>query len=53
MRFVRFEVWVGRTTAKLVRTDNASQPLVIGGICATQASIPTGIVEGEKDSDQI
>jgi hypothetical protein len=34
-----------RTTARLVRTDKPSQPLVIGGICATHASIPTGIFE--------
>lgn len=34
----------GRTTARLVSTDNVSQPLVIGGIWVIQASIPTGMV---------
>ena len=32
------------TTARLVRIARINHPLVIGGICVTQASIPTGIV---------
>lgn len=32
-----------RTTAKLVSTERASHPLVMGGIWVTQASIPTGM----------
>ena len=31
------------TTAKLIKTESASQPRVIGGIWVIQASIPTGI----------
>jgi hypothetical protein len=31
------------TTAKLVKTARINHPRVIGGICVTQASIPTGI----------
>jgi hypothetical protein len=32
-----------RTTARLVRTESANQQRVIGGICVTHASIPTGM----------
>lgn len=35
------------TTATLVSTERANHALVIGGICPTQASIPTGIFQVE------
>lgn len=44
-RNIGLHMWNVFTTAKLVRTARISHPRVIGGICVTQASIPTGILQ--------